>query len=86
MCNLGLTLCYADPDVWLRPQTKQNDEEYYEYVLIYVDDILCFSHDPQSVMNSLALLYRLKSDSVKEPDQYLGANIEKYQLIDGRIV
>ena len=52
MRDLGFTSCYADPDGWLRPQTKQNGEEYYKYVFIYVDDILCFSHDPQSIMNS----------------------------------
>ena len=68
MYDLGFTSCYVDPDVWLRPQTKQSGKEYYEYVLIYVDDILCFSHDPQSIMKSLALWYRLKNDSVKEPD------------------
>ena len=37
-------------------------------------------------MNSLASLYRLKGDIVKEPDQYLGANIEIYHLFDERIV
>ena len=37
-------------------------------------------------MNSLAALYGLKGDSVKEPDRYLGANIEKYNLFDRRIV
>ena len=78
--------CYAYPDVWLRSQTKYDGEEYYEYVLIYVDDILCFSHDPHFIMNSLASLYKLKGDSVKEPDRYLGANIEKYHLFDRRIV
>ena len=68
MCDLGFTSCYADPDVLIRPQTKHDGEEYYQYVLIYVDDILCFSHDPHSIMNSLVSLYRLKGDSVKEPD------------------
>ena len=27
--------CRADQDVWIRPIVKPNDEEYYEYVLIY---------------------------------------------------
>jgi len=46
----------ADPDVWLRPAAaKPADEtEYYEYVLTYyVDDILCCSHNPQAVMQTL---------------------------------
>ena len=68
MCDLGFASCCADPDVWLRPQTKQNSEEYDKYVLIHVDDILCFNHDrsPHSIMHSLALLYTLKNDTVKE--------------------
>ena len=34
----------VDPDVWMRPATKPDGEEYYEYVLVYVDDILAISH------------------------------------------
>jgi hypothetical protein len=30
----------ADPDVWLRPNVKTNGDTYYEYVIVYVDDIL----------------------------------------------
>ena len=29
----------ADRDVWLRPAFKSDEEEYYEYVLMYVKDI-----------------------------------------------
>jgi hypothetical protein len=35
-------------------------------------------------MDTLASLYRLKDGSVGKPTQYLGANIGKYQLPDGR--
>jgi hypothetical protein len=35
-------------------------------------------------MNDLGKLYELKPESVREPDLYLGANIEKVQLPDGR--
>ena len=37
-------------------------------------------------MNQLGELYELKPETVKEPDIYLGANIEKIQLRDGRTV
>ena len=33
----------ADLDVWMRPATKSNGEQYYEYLLVYVDDILSIS-------------------------------------------
>jgi hypothetical protein len=52
-------------------------------ILVYVDDILIFSKDPRVIMNQLGEFYELKSESVKEPDLYLGANIEKIQVKDG---
>jgi len=78
----GFTSCRADPDVWMRKQTKPNGDKYWEYVLVYVDDILVISHDPQSVMGYLSLKYTLKEGSVKEPDTYLGADIRRW-TIDG---
>jgi hypothetical protein len=37
----------ADPDVWLRAATKANGEHYYEYIFVYVDDILVLSTHPE---------------------------------------
>ena len=53
------------------------------YVLVYVDDVLHLNHNPDTFMNRLAEVYKLKDDSVGEPDRYLGAKIEKVQLDDG---
>jgi len=39
--DMGLLLAKAGPDVWYRPAVKSNGIEYYEYILYYVDDILC---------------------------------------------
>ena len=54
-------------------------------VLVYVDDILVFANDPKITMDELGKLYKLKPESAKEPDIYLGANMEKVQLSDGRV-
>ncbi len=48
MSDLGYKSCLADPDVWLKPQTKSDGTPYYKYCLIYVDDVLCISHDPKT--------------------------------------
>jgi hypothetical protein len=37
--TLEYTSSLADPDVWMRPAIKANGEHYYEYILVYVDDI-----------------------------------------------
>ena len=74
MSNLGYKSCLADPDVWLRPAVrKTNGVRYYEYVLIYVDDILCMSHDPKALMQKLDKYFPMKEGSIGTPDIYLGA-------------
>jgi Reverse transcriptase (RNA-dependent DNA polymerase) len=78
--EFGFTSCKADPDIWMRPKSKANGDAYWEYVLVYVDDILCISHEPQNVMDLLASKYKLKDGSVGEPTNYLGAKIEKFQI------
>ena len=40
MDHLGFTSCVADPDLWLRVAKKKDGTEYYEYMLLYVDDAL----------------------------------------------
>ena len=72
----------VDQDVWMKLNTKQNGEKHWEYVLVYVDDILLMSHEPKEVMDYLASKYTLKEGSVKKPEAYLGAAIRKW-MIDG---
>ena len=43
---IGFLSTKAYYDVWYWPAVKPNDFEYYEYILCYVDNILCISHDP----------------------------------------
>lgn len=80
--SLGFRSCLADPDVYLRPMSKPSGEDYYEYILVYVDDLLCISHDPHPIMTSLNTEYRFK-EPASEPTRYLGAIVRKYQLDDG---
>lgn len=78
--DLGYTPSYADPDVYYRAATKPDGFEYYEYLLVYVDDILCISHKPQETMVAIGKLYRLKDDTIAEPTVYLGATIKKHRF------
>lgn len=61
--------------LYLRAACKPNGTEYYEYMLVYVDDILCVSHATAPIMKDLDRLYRLKEGSVGPPTRYLGADI-----------
>jgi Reverse transcriptase (RNA-dependent DNA polymerase) len=57
LLEMGFTSCKADPDVWLRPATKSNGLEYYEYLLTYVDDCLILSENPQKIVQALEQVY-----------------------------
>ena len=76
--ELGYTLCKADPDLYYREAVKTNGERYYEYVLAYVDDLLCCGERPDLQMAAIAKRFKLKNGLVEEPSLYLGADIEKH--------
>mgnify|MGYP003326537431 FL=1 len=71
---------HADPDVWMRPATKIDGEEYYEYVLVYVDDILALSVDPTTIMENIQQRFKFKNNKVDPPDMYLGARLKQRRL------
>ena len=58
--------------------TKSNGQPYYEYVLVYVDDIICVSESPHVLMEQLrAVPYPLKGND-GPPTLNLGTTIGKY--------
>jgi hypothetical protein len=81
--DMGYKTSIADPDVFIRQAAKPDGTEYYEFLLTYVDDCLCVSARPEDTMDILGKIYDLK-DTVKPPERYLGANIKRWQLPDGR--
>lgn len=70
----------ADPDVWMKPQVKPNGDEYYEYILAYIVDILAISHHPHTIMDEIQTRFTIKNNKVKEPSSYLGAKLENKDL------
>ena len=57
--------------------------EYYAYILLYVDDILCIHHYFESVLTKVDKYFKLKPDSIREPDMYLGDNVRPMKLENG---
>ena len=68
MTDMEYTRCKADHDVWYCPAVKPNGFEYYEYVLIFVDNILNISKDTKATVETIGTLYWLKPGSVGPPD------------------
>jgi hypothetical protein len=84
--DIGFVSTIADPDVWIRPAACKDRYEYYERLLVYVDEILAISHEPKVLIDTIGEYYKVKPRSDKEPYIYLGANVKKVQMLDGREV
>ena len=59
--DIGFCSTRADPDVWRRPAKKVNGEEYYEYILCYVDDLLAISADTTKVLQGIQAVFKFKT-------------------------
>jgi hypothetical protein len=75
--GMGFVPTIADPDVYRRPSAKENGFKYYEYVLVYVDDVLILSHNPTVHLESIRAQYELNPTSIGPPARYLGADVRK---------
>ena len=74
--DLGYRPSMADPDVWLWPSIKEKDGfDYWEYVLCYVDDVLCISDNPAHTMRGIQTKFKLKNEKMEKPEVYLGAEL-----------
>ena len=86
MTHLGFELCEADPDVWIRESTKTDGSRYYEYTLLYVDDLLVVSEKAERVIRSeIGKYFELKEASIGLPDIYLGGKVSKVELNNGAV-
>ena len=84
MTHLGYEPCKADPDLWMKKMTRPDDGfEYYAYVLIYVDDILAICHDPFFELSKIDYYFKMKKESIGDPDIYLGSKIRKVTMANG---
>ena len=82
--DMGFADTRADPCVLRRKAKRESGEEYYELILVYVDDILLVSEKPQPVLDEIDSHYKIKAGSTGEPSVYLGAQIYKHtSLPDG---
>ena len=84
MNHLGFTSSRADPDVWFRRAKRTTGEEYYEYVLLYVDDVLVISERAEQVLRKeIGQQFVLKDESIGKPTQYLGGKLREVTLANG---
>ena len=61
----------SDPVVWMRPSKKRNGSKYYEYVLLYTDDVLCISENTENILRYIGGYFELKPVSLGSPIIYM---------------
>jgi hypothetical protein len=47
-------------EVWLQPASKADEEEYYEYIMMYFDNIIAISETPLPIMEAIQGMVRFK--------------------------
>ena len=74
----------SDPDVWVRLSVKPGGFLYCQYVLFYVDGVLCIIGDPICTMKGIQAKFKLKGYKIQEPDMQLVAYLSNINNSDGR--
>ncbi len=80
LASMNFQSSMADPDVWIRAAAKGDGERYYEYVMMYVDDILAISCDAHTKLQEVQGTFKLKNDRIDVPEFYLGAKLQRKEL------
>ena len=57
-----------------------SSEDYYKYIILYVDGILHLAHYPKDGIDALNCTYILKEDIIGTPKKYLGYNVENFKF------
>ncbi len=76
MGHLGFSSSRGDPDVWMRLWKRSTGEAYYEYVLLYIDDVLVISEHAEKVLRTqIGQHFVLREESIGKPTNYLGGKL-----------
>ena len=70
--------------LWLRKAVGPNGP-HWEYVLLYTDDVLFVSQDPEKILRAeIGKHFTLKEKSIGPPKIYLGGKVGKVTLENGQ--
>ena len=76
--NMGFIQCKSDTNVWLK-----DCGTHYEYVCVYVDDLMIMSKNPRKFFDLLINIHGYKLKGVSEPSYHLGGDF--YRDKDGTL-
>ena len=70
--DMGFSPSKAEPDIWMRP-----NDDVYEYVAVYVDDLAIASKDPDSIIDILLNKYKFKLKGTGPIKYHLGMDFRR---------
>ena len=77
--DMGYFQCKADPDVWMKDMGT-----HYNYVLVYVDDLMHISNNAKEFFEILEKVYKFHLKGVGPPEYHLGGDFTRDK--DGTLV
>ena len=66
-----------DPEILFKEETDKEGNEYYTYIIVYVDDLIIVDKKHWKYMAMLESKYTLKLYSFGDPKVYFGSNLGK---------
>ena len=67
----------------MRSETSTDGQDYYEYILLYVDNCLCISENPKPALLQFKKYFPIKPASLGPPKTCIGGTVSKIQLPNG---
>ena len=66
--KMGFVPSRAEPEIWMR----LNEDNIYEYIDVYVDDLAILAKDPVSITNTMRNVHKFKLKETGEISYHLG--------------
>jgi len=76
--DIGFEPSKANYDLWIK-----DCGAHYEYICVYVDDIIAASLNADALLKAFRLKVHYKLKGVGQPDYYLGGNYARIKCADG---
>ena len=79
--TIKFSSCLADPDVWMREQSRPDGSKIYEYVLLYNDNCLVILDQAESTLREeIGKYFELKEDSIGDRKIYLVGQMQRMEM------
>ena len=85
MDEMSFESCKSDPDVWVCFAMRDDSTDYYQYLLLYNNDILAIMKNPEDIIRQeLGRIFFVKPNSIRPPTQYLGNRVSYATIENGQ--